>query len=146
MKIHVDPSSLRQTTWYEYAIRFLFGGLVTVATGLIAKEFGPAVGGLFLAFPAIFPASATLVEKHEKEKKEELGMHGTVRARKATSIDAAGASIGSIGLLAFAFLVWWLLGKHAPWVVLLLAVSSWMAVSYLAWVVRKRGLRVLRRL
>jgi hypothetical protein len=30
---------------------------------------GPRVGGLFLAFPAIFPASATLVEKHEKQKK-----------------------------------------------------------------------------
>ena len=146
MKIYADLSSLRQTTWYEYAIRFLFGGLVTVATGLIARKFGPAVGGLFLAFPAIFPASATLVEKHEKEKKEKLGLHGTVRASKAVSIDAAGASIGSIGLLAFALLVRWLLGKHAPWAVLLLAVSSWMGVSYLAWVVRKRGLRILRRL
>jgi hypothetical protein len=145
MKIHVDPSSLRQTTWYEYAIRFLFGGLVAVATGMIAKEFGPAVGGLFLAFPAIFPASATLVEKHEKEKKEKLGMNGTVRARKATSIDAAGASMGSIGLLAFALLASQLLGRHAPWAVLLAAVSSWMAVSYLAWVIRKRGLRLLRR-
>ena len=28
---------------------------------------------LFLAFPAIFPASATLIEKHEKEKKEREG-------------------------------------------------------------------------
>jgi hypothetical protein len=30
--------------------------------GLLAKKFGSTVGGLFLAFPAIFPASATLIE------------------------------------------------------------------------------------
>ena len=34
-----------------------------------AKRYGPGVAGLFLAFPAIFPAGATLIEKHEKEKK-----------------------------------------------------------------------------
>ena len=26
----------------------------------------PVIGGLFLAFPAIFPASASLIEAHEK--------------------------------------------------------------------------------
>jgi hypothetical protein len=56
--------------------RFVFGGLITVATGIIAKKFGPGMGGLFLAFPAIFPASATLVEKHEKEEKQQAGMEG----------------------------------------------------------------------
>jgi len=37
---------------------------MTVIAGLIAFRFGPVVGGLFLAFPAIFPASATLIERH----------------------------------------------------------------------------------
>ena len=69
MTIKADPAALRKTTWQEYAIRFVAGGLVTVMAGLIAKKFGPGVGGLFLAFPAIFPAAATLIEKHEKEKK-----------------------------------------------------------------------------
>jgi hypothetical protein len=36
------------------------GGLVTVITGIVAKNWGPVIGGLFLAFPAIFPASATI--------------------------------------------------------------------------------------
>jgi len=54
MKVHADFSALRRTKWYEYAIRFLFGGIITAITGLIAKKFGPQVGGLFLAFPAIF--------------------------------------------------------------------------------------------
>ena len=74
MLIQVDPSALGQTKWHEYAVRFLFGGLITAIAGIIAKKFGPGVGGLFLAFPAIFPASATLIEKHEKEKKESEGL------------------------------------------------------------------------
>src|ERR1700736_6579054 len=67
MKISLDLSALGKTKWYEYALRFAFGGSITVAAGLVAKKWGPGVGGLFLVFPAIFPASATLVEKHEKK-------------------------------------------------------------------------------
>lgn len=61
---------------WEYLERFLFGGIVTVITGLIAQEFGVVVVGLFLAFPGIFPASATLVERHERKKKREQGLRG----------------------------------------------------------------------
>lgn len=64
MLIKFKTSALRRTRWYEYALRFFFGGAVTVGAGLIAKFYGPVFGGLFLAFPAIFPASATLVQKH----------------------------------------------------------------------------------
>lgn len=138
MRIQIDPSALRQTKWNQYVVRFLFGGLVTAAAGLIANKYGPVIGGLFLAFPAIFPASATLIEKHERKKKEKLGLRGTVRARKAASVDAAGAAIGSIGLLIFAGLVWRLLPNHAPWLVLLTASLAWMVVSVGAWQIRKR--------
>ena len=68
MKIQIDPSVLKETKWHQYAVRFVFGGLITAMAGVISKEFGPVIGGLFLAFPAIFPASATLIEKHEEEK------------------------------------------------------------------------------
>jgi len=51
MPINANLSSLKRTRWYEYALRFFFGGAVTVATGLIAKHYGPVFGGLFLAFP-----------------------------------------------------------------------------------------------
>jgi hypothetical protein len=138
MRIKVDPSVLKETRWYEYAIRFVFGGLITAGTGLIAKKFGAVIGGLFLAFPAILPASASLIAKHEKEKKEEHGLHGAVRARKATSVDAAGASLGSLGLIAFALLVWRFLNTERPWLVLMLATAAWMIVSLVAWQVRKR--------
>ena len=138
MRIEIDPSALRKTRWHEFGVRFLSGGLITAATGMIAKEFGPGVGGLFLAFPAIFPASATLIEKHEKQKKERAGVHGSARGRKAAAVDAAGAAIGSIGLLVFALLVKRLLVSHSPWLVLTGSTGVWLAVSLILWQIRKR--------
>ena len=58
MRVTVNLSGLHETNWKDYIIRFVFGGAITVITGLIARKFGPVIGGLFLAFPAIFPASA----------------------------------------------------------------------------------------
>ena len=118
MRIKIDLDVLGQTKWYEYAMRFFFGGLITAVAGIIAKKFGPEIGGLFLAFPAIFPASATLIEKHEKQKKERLGLNGTKRAAEATSVDAAGAAIGTIGLAFFALVVWKAIPNHASWLIL----------------------------
>jgi hypothetical protein len=138
MQIRVDPSALRQTKWYQYAVRFMFGGLITAMAGVIAKEYGAGVGGLFLSFPAIFPASATLIEKHEKERKQEHGLEGTKRGREAASVDAAGAAMGSIGLVVFAFLVWRFLPSHKPWLVIAVATLLWPAVSVLVWQVRKK--------
>jgi hypothetical protein len=66
-------------------------------------------GGLFLAFPAIFPASATLVAKHETQKKQNAGIATSSRGRQAAAMDAAGAALGSVGLAAFALTVWKLL-------------------------------------
>ena len=136
MRVKIDVSALKKTRWYEFAVRFLFGGLITAGAGIIAKEFGPGVGGLFLAFPAIFPAGATLIEKHEKQKKERAGLHGSARGRKAAAIDAAGASIGSIGLFVFALVVKRYLLSHGPWPVLMGATVVWLAVS--RWQLRKR--------
>lgn len=138
MQITVDPSVLRQTKWHEYAIRFLFGGLITAAAAIIANKFGPGIGGLFLAFPAIFPASATLIEKHEKQKKEKEGLHGSQRGREAASIDAAGSAIGGVGLLVFASVVWQFVPRYNTWVVLTGATVAWLTVSVLIWQGRKR--------
>jgi hypothetical protein len=63
MIVRVKWAALKQTHGYEYAVRFGLGGLTTVIAGLIADQLGPETGGLFLAFPAIFCASATLVEE-----------------------------------------------------------------------------------
>lgn len=139
MQIKVDPSALRQAKWRDYAVRFVFGGLVTAIAGIIAQKYGAGIGGLFLAFPAIFPAGATLIEKHEQERKEAHGLHGTERGREAASADAAGAAMGTIGLLVFALVVRRFMPGHSHWLVLTVATLVWLAVSFVIWLLRKRG-------
>jgi hypothetical protein len=136
MIVQLNLSALRETRWYEYLIRFALGGAITVIAGLIADHFGPIVGGLFLAFPAIFPASATLIEKHVRGQKEKVGLSGTRRGREAAALDAAGAMLGSFGLAAFALIIW-LLIERAPASALALAAVAWLAVAVLAWRLRR---------
>jgi xanthine/uracil/vitamin C permease (AzgA family) len=137
MNVKVKFAALKQTKRHEYVVRFVFGGLVTVATGIIAKKFGPGIGGLFLAFPAIFPASATLVENRETEKKQRVGMEGTIRGRNAASPEARGAAMGSVGLIVFAIIVWQFLPGHLAWLVLAVATLAWLIVSVALWKLRK---------
>jgi hypothetical protein len=57
VKIEIDVAALGRSKWYEYLVRFVFGGAVTALAGIIVKRYGPGVGGLFLAFP---------VQSHER--------------------------------------------------------------------------------
>jgi hypothetical protein len=54
MRIRVDLSAVRQTKWQDYAVRFLFGGLVTALAGIIAQKFGPGIGGIVFSVPSGF--------------------------------------------------------------------------------------------
>ena len=138
MIVRFDSSTLRETRWYEYALRFAFGGVITAAAGLVARKFGPAVGGLFLAFPAIFPATATLIEKHEREKKKRKGLNGSRRGQDAAALDAVGAAMGSLGLVFFAALVWTLFPHYATGLVLTGATVAWLAASAGIWSIRRK--------
>lgn len=137
MQVKVNLSALGEASWHEYLVRFVFGGFITAAAGLVAQKFGPVVGGLSLAFPAILPATTTLIEKHETEKKHEHDLHGTMRGRVVAGVDSAGAAMGSIGLFVFALVVWRFLPSHAPWIVLTVATLCWLVVSMLVWRIRK---------
>ena len=137
MIINFDFSALKRTRWYEYALRFLFGGTITLAAGLIAKHYGPVFGGLFLAFPAILPASATLVENHETEKKRRAGIIDNARGRKVAALDARGASLGSLGLACFALALWQLLPQWNAVLGFLSALMIWLALSVILWRVRR---------
>jgi uncharacterized protein DUF3147 len=138
MRVHFDFSALQKSRWHEYALRFLLGGAVTTAAGIVAKHFGPVAGGLFLAFPAIFPASVTLVAKHEQEKKRKAGMDGTMRGRKAAALNARGAAIGSLGLVCFAISVCKLLPILNGFVSVGLATFVWLLVAVLVWQVEQK--------
>lgn len=143
LNVKIDTTTFHLGRWYEYVIRFVLGGIATVITGILAKEFGPAIGGLFLALPAILPASTTLVQTHETKKKRRAGLNGVSRAKKVAGLDAAGAAMGSFGMMAFAVYVWVLLPKWPAWVVLASATVVWFAVAFVVWRQRKVFPRLL---
>jgi hypothetical protein len=143
MLVQLKFQSLRQSRWTEHAVRFALGGLATVLAGAVASLYGPETGGLFLAFPAIFCASATLIEKHERKRRQQQGLHGTRRGREAAALDAAGAAWGSAGLASFGVCVW-LLAETSPVASLVIASIAWLVVACAMWWLR-RSLRVSRR-
>ena len=110
---------------------------MTVLAGLIADHFGPVVGGLFLAFPGIFPAGVSLVEKHKKQREEAEGKRGIRSASAEASVEAAGASVGTLGLMGFALVVWRGLPGHGFLTTIVTAVTVWIAVSWIFWWTRE---------
>ena len=137
MVVKIKLSALKNVAWHEYALRFALGGLATVATGVIASVWGPVTGGLFLAFPAIFCASATLIEKHERQRKERAGLSGNRRGQEAAALDSVGAALGSFGLLAFAAVMWGVLPAAGIAWAFAGAIAAWTLVSVLLWWARR---------
>ena len=137
--IAINKSALRQTSWKQSLLRFALGGLITVAAGVIAKTCGPVFGGLFLAFPAIFPATLTLVAKHERDKKRERGLHGSRRGTEAAAVDAVGTALGSAGLAAFAAANWWLLSARLVPLAFPVSTIAWFCAAFFAWTLWKKS-------
>jgi hypothetical protein len=125
------PEQLRDVKFADLAIRFAFGAGVSAVAAGVGKGFTPVVGGMFLAFPAILPASLTLLEQK----------HGTEDAVH----DVRGAVLGSLGLVAFALVAAVLFTRVTAPVVLGAATAAWLVTSvglYLAvaaWRHRRRG-------
>lgn len=136
--IEFKLTALKNTMPSEYALRFLFGGACTALAGVVAKQYGAEIGGLFLAFPAIFPASASLIEKHEEERKRRIGSDGKRRGRFAAGSDAAGASLGALSLVLFACIVWQSVRHLHPLTTIVLATVAWLIAAIGLWELRKR--------
>lgn len=117
--VAVQPELVEDTKGWEYALRFIFGGVVTAAVGVVGVAFGPVIAGMFLAFPAILPATITLIENH--------------RGQEEAGVDALGASIGSVGLVAFGAMLWLLAQHSAGWIAITVATIVWFAVSAGLW-------------
>ncbi|HEY0492271.1 MAG TPA: DUF3147 family protein [Candidatus Dormibacteraeota bacterium] len=113
--VAVDLGKLREARAADYAIRFAFGAAISIVAGLASLAFGPRVGGLFLAFPAILPATLTLLEKKEGKTK--------------ACADASGGVIGAFGLAAFAVVAALLLRTASPALALLAALLVWILVA-----------------
>ncbi len=142
MMVQAKLESLKGIKPHEWAERFFFGGAVCVIAGLVAKRWGPEIGGLFLAFPAILPAGASMVEAHEKKHKARVGLDGTMRGRVVAGLDAAGAALGCLGLAGFALVCWLCLPRISTAAVLALATLVWLVLAVSAWLLRKS--RILR--
>lgn len=142
MIVAFEPSGLGEARWYQFALRFVLGGAVTACAGLVAQHWGPVIGGLFLTFPAIFPASATLIAQHQTEKKQKAGIECPRRGRKAAALDAAGAVLGGWGLLCFGYLAWKMLPVIPAFGALSLAGLIWVIVAVSLWWTRRYARRL----
>jgi hypothetical protein len=111
----VDLSELANAKKRDFLIRFAFGALVSAGAALVSLRFGPRAGGLLLAFPAILPATLTLVERDE----------GVLEA----AADASGGILGAAGLAAFAAVAYLLL-RPVGIAALVITMAAWSAVSF----------------
>jgi len=129
----VDAGGLKRCKPWEYAVRFLLGGVITAATGLVTHAWGPVIGGLFLGFPAILPASLTLVKEHD--------------GRAKAVDDARGGRLGSVGLIAFGAVLTLAAGRWPPVISLSAASAAWIAIDVGLWFLcyRKKRARGRRR-
>lgn len=104
--------SVREIRARDLAIRLTFGATMSAVAAVAAIVVGPRFGGLFLAFPAILPATLTLIEKQEHKKK--------------AKDDDVGAILGATALVPFGFLGWLLLPRLGALLALLIAAVGWL--------------------
>jgi uncharacterized membrane protein (GlpM family) len=113
--VRLRPSKIREVEPSDLIIRFGFGAAVSVVAGVVSLVAGPKAGGLFLAFPAILPATLTLVQK-KQSKREAME-------------DDEGAVLGAVALLAFAGAAWALLPDESGPVALAGACVAWLVAA-----------------
>ena len=111
--IRFEPNRLVAVHARGLGMRFAFGFGVSVLAGIVGLALGSRVGGVFLAFPAILPASLTLIADQD--------------GRDRAEIDAAGATIGAVALAVFAAI--------AAVTITRLTVLGAVAIAVLAWTI-----------
>lgn len=114
-----DPSAARSVSSRAMAIRFAFGALLSVIAGVVGLTAGPLLGGAFLAFPAILPATLSLIEHEDGER--------------SARDDDEGALLGSVALVGFAVVASQLLPSGAP-LALLAATVTWLGIALVLYV------------
>jgi uncharacterized membrane protein (GlpM family) len=108
---------LRRVRFRDYVIRFALGAAISVVAAVVGKVIGVRFGGTLLAFPAILPASLTLIQEKE----------GTTGADR----DAIGAILGAVGLVIFGMVGEATFGRLEPALALALATVGWLVTAFL---------------
>jgi hypothetical protein len=110
-----QPQEIAKHSFKDYLVRLCFGSGISLGAGLIGLKFGPVVGGIFLGFPAILPASLTLIQKKE--------------GKELAAIDSEGAVLGAIALVGFALVARVLFLRLGIGLTLLVALAAWLAIA-----------------
>lgn len=118
-RVHLTAKGLHESKLSEWALRFLFGCCISALAAFAGKKFGPEIGGLFLAFPSILPATLTLIVDHH--------------SREDAAEDSRGAALGSVASVVFAGIAFLALNAFDPWVALGLATAGWMVSAVAIW-------------
>jgi hypothetical protein len=111
----LDLARLKQAKLKDYAIRFTFGGAVSVIAALLGYWITPRFGGIFTAFPAILLASLTLIGEHD--------------GREQSAEGAEGGVAGALALVACAFFIALTVTRLPGAVSLVLALLLWLALA-----------------
>src|SRR5215212_8925952 len=109
------PRKIKEARFRDFAIRFAFGGTISVVAALIGAVSTESIGGIFTAFPVILVASLTLIDKQEDEEH--------------ASYDAVGAALGAVGFVACALFISLTLERWPVPASLGVGLSIWVALS-----------------
>jgi hypothetical protein len=110
-----QPGRIKEARFRDFAVRFAFGGTISVVAALIGAATTESIGGVFTAFPAILVASLTLIDKQEDQEH--------------ASYDAVGAALGAVGFIACALFISLTLQRWSTAASLGVGLSIWLAVS-----------------
>ncbi len=124
----VDLSKLRKVRRSEYAIRFAFGAFISAVAAILGSITGYKLAGLFLGFPAILPATLTLLERND--------------GAAQVASDVRGAVFGAIAMVGFAIVAATVL-PHSPGLALPAALATWVVAGVGIYVAMRLTLRAL---
>jgi hypothetical protein len=125
--VGVDRAALLKPEWAALGVRFLFGAGIALGAGLMGMRFGPVVGGVFLAFPAVLPAAMTMLEKQA--------------GRSVAEVDSLGAILGSVAMAAFAVVATATIRPLGGALAIAAAWAAWLAVAIGLFALARRILR-----
>lgn len=119
-----DLGEVRHIRLRDLVVRFAFGAVISVVAGVVGIAVGPVAGGAFLAFPAILPATLTLIEKDD--------------GNEAAVSDLRGGVLGAVALELFALVVFFTVNRLGAPAGLGLAFVVWSVAALVLYVARAR--------
>lgn len=126
-RVGFSLEQFRKTPPRDLLIRFAFGVCVSTVAAVIAIATNSRFGGIFLAFPALLPATLTLIEKDASERQ--------------AKDDDIGAILGATALIGFAGLGWWLFPRIGAPAALTVAGLGWFLAAISLYLILQRVAR-----